>query len=162
MSHNTNFPEVIYKLGGLHSFTITWRFNPEFLRLKGSVCQECGKKHFPRRYVCPECGSRKLEDVQLSHLGTIKAAGVQNHHYKSGYDDITPQVHAIIKLDNGPHIEAEIVGLSYIYLKEQILNPSEDYGFYNFLKGKRVRMVIRRLRKQDNGDVSYGYKFLLI
>lgn len=162
MAHNSNFPEIIYKLGGPHSFAVTWRFNPEFYRLMGSLCEKCGKRHWPRRYICPECGSRELKNFQLNQTGVIEAIGPQTHHYKTGYDDILPQVHAIIKLDDGPHIEAEVVGISYSYMKDLIINPKENYDFYDNLIGKRVRMVTRRLRKSDNGNASYGYKFTII
>ena len=162
MSHNSNIPEVIPKLGGTHSFAMYWRFNPEFYRLVGSRCAGCGKKHWPRRHVCPDCGSREMEDVQLSHTGTIEAIGLQTGLYQTGYDDVSPLVHAIIRLDDGPHVEAEVAGVDPEYLRDLILNPPGDMRFYDQLEGRRARMVIRRLRKQDNGNVSYGYKFILL
>lgn len=33
-----------------------WRTSEQRLRLVGSNCSGCGRKHFPPRDVCPECG----------------------------------------------------------------------------------------------------------
>lgn len=35
-----------------------WRGQTERYRLIGSNCPDCGKKHFPKRPVCPDCGYR--------------------------------------------------------------------------------------------------------
>lgn len=38
------------------------RLRIPLLRLQGSNCQECGRKHFPERRMCPDCG----HDNQMS------------------------------------------------------------------------------------------------
>ncbi|MFC1861254.1 Zn-ribbon domain-containing OB-fold protein [Chloroflexota bacterium] len=149
--------EELPKFGGKHSFSMLWRFNPEWYRLIGSKCNKCGTVHYPRKMVCVyPCASHDMEDVHLSHTGTIVYAGL-NTRGNPGYTDVQPQVFAAIKLDGGPHLTAEIVNLPYNYLRKAALQRGEREKLF----GKKVRMVLRRFRKHDNGDLTYGHKFVL-
>jgi uncharacterized OB-fold protein len=146
------------KWGGRHSSAMLWRYNPEWYQLIGSRCKKCGTVHYPRKAVCVyPCDSQETEDVQLSHTGAIRYAGLA-HRGTEGYNDIQPQVFATIKLDNGPHLAAEIVNLPLSFIE----NLAQDRRLTEKLTGARVRMVIRRFRKHDNGDITYGHKFELL
>lgn len=135
-----------------------WRFNPEWYRLIGSRCKKCGTVHYPRKAVCVyPCDSGDMEDVQLSHTGTIRYAGL-NSRGSEGYVDVQPQMFATIKLDSGPHLVSEIVNLPPSFIQKSALDKKQA----GKLKDVRVRMVIRRFRKHDNGDLTYGHKFELI
>ena len=150
--------EEIPKFGGKHSFSMLWRFNPEWYRLIGTKCKKCETIHYPKKLVCVyPCDSHDMEDVQLSHTGTIIYAGL-NSRGNAGYTDIQPQVFATIKLDNGPHLAAEIVDLPFDYVKRAAINKAERGKLF----GKKVRMAFRRFRKHDNGDITYGHKFELM
>lgn len=150
--------EEVPKFGGKHSFSMLWRFNPEWYRLIGSKCKKCGTIHYPRKLVCVyPCDSHDLEDVQLSHTGKIVYGGLMPRG-TGGYVDIQPQVFATVKLDDGPHVLAEIVNLPLSFTKEVALNTSKREKFF----GAKVRMVFRRFRKHDNGDITYGHKFELL
>jgi uncharacterized OB-fold protein len=98
-----------------------------------------------------------MEDVQLSHTGKIEFAGLNNRG-TDGYVDVQPQVFANIKLDNGPHLAAEIVNLPFSFVRDSAHSPAKMAT----LKGAKVRMVIRRFRKHDNGDITFGHKFELL
>ena len=74
-----------------------------------------------------------------------------------GYRDIQPQVFATIKLDDGPHLVAEIVNLPLSFIRKSSCDRKE----MRKLEGSKVRMVIRRFRKHNNGDITYGHKFEL-
>ena len=52
----------------------------------------------------------------------------------------------------------ELVNLPLDFVKRVIFNPREKEAIY----GKKVRMVLRRFRKHDNGDITYGHKFELL
>ena len=150
--------EEIPKFGGKHSSAILWRCNPEWYRLIGSKCTKCGMVHYPRRKVCVyPCKSHEMEDMELSHTGEIRYAGL-NSRGTDGYLDIQPQVFATIKLDEGPHVVAEIANLPVSFVRDSILNKK----LLEKLSGARARMVVRRFRKHDNGDISYGHKFEII
>ncbi len=150
--------EEIPKFGGKHSFSVLWRFNPEWYRLIGSRCKKCGMIHYPRKSVCVNpCQSHELEDVQLSDTGTIVYGGFVTRG-TWGYRDVQPQVFATIKLDNGPHLHAELVNLPLDFVRKIALNTKERERLY----GAKVRMVMRRFRKHDNGDITYGHKFEVV
>jgi len=150
--------EEITRYCGKHSFSMLWRFNPEWYGLIGSRCNKCGTLHYPRRMVCVyPCNSHDLEDVRLNHTGKIRYAGL-NRRGTEGYVDMQPQVFATIKLDDGPHLVGEIINLPLFFIQESILNQS----LMGKLAGAKVRMVIRRFRKHDNGDITYGHKFQIL
>lgn len=150
--------EEIPKFGGKHSFSMLWRFNPEWYRLIGSKCKKCGTLHYPRKMLCVyPCDSHDLEDVKLNHTGKIIYAGLMPRG-TGGYADVQPQVFGTVKLDGGPHILAEIVNLPLSFTREVALDRSKREKLF----GVAVRMVMRRYRKHDNGDVTYGHKFELL
>jgi hypothetical protein len=142
-----------------------WRYNPEWYHLIGSVCKKCGKKHYPRKRVCMyPCNSTDLEDVQLAHTGTIEHVGILTAYPSAGYFDVQPQVFASVRLDdNGPHVEAELVNAPIGPMKEHMLSGGKlEFKWFDSLVGRKVRMVVRRFRRHDNGDITYGHKFELI
>lgn len=150
--------EEVPKFGGKHSFSMLWRFNPEWYRLIGTKCRKCGTIHYPRKQVCVyPCDSHDMEDVQLSYTGTIIYAGL-NARGNAGYVDIQPQVFATIRLDSGPHLHAEIVDLPLDFVRKAALNKAEREKLF----GAKVRMALRRFRRHDNGDITYGHKFELV
>jgi uncharacterized OB-fold protein len=161
MSSITNIPEPITKLGGSHSIAYMWRIKPENYHLIGSQCEKCGKKIFPRAFhVCSYCTSRDVRDIQLAHTGTI-VHGCFTRGGVQGFEDVFPLIFATVKLDDdGPWVEGELVNISQPYKIENVIEPS-GYELWDELKGKRVRMVVRRLKRLDNGALSYGYKFYL-
>ena len=161
MSSTGNIPEPTTKLGGSHSITYMWRIKPENYRLTGSQCQQCGKKIFPRAFhVCSYCNSREVKDVELARTGTI-VHGCFGRGGVQGFEDVFPLVFATVKLDDdGPWVEGELVNISYPYKIESAIEPT-GYKLWEELKEKRVKMVVRRLKKLDNGALSYGYKFYL-
>ena len=100
-----------------------------------------------------------MEDTQLSHTGTIVYGRLSPRVTGTGgYVDAQPQFFATVKLDNGPHVMGELVNLPLDFVRRVIFNAKEKERIY----GKRVKMVLRRFRKHDNGDITYGHKFELL
>lgn len=52
-----------------------WRLK-ESLSLKGSNCPDCNRPHFPKRPICPDCGSDA--NFQNSNPGEVKAMNNQS------------------------------------------------------------------------------------
>ncbi len=77
-----------------------------------------------------------------------------------GYEDLLPQVFALIELSDGVKLEAEIIDIPQELLRQELFEPGPE-GLLEALAGNRVRMVFRRMRKFDNGNLTYGYKFVL-
>ena len=160
MSSQNNIPEPAFKLGGRHSVARTWRIQPENYRLVGSECNSCGQRTFPRTpFVCPFCGSRDVKDKELASTGIIMH-GLFARPGVQGFEDQQPVMFATVKTDDGAYLEGEIINMSMDRRLTEFKKKS-GYGYYDLLRGKRVRAVIRRLRKMDCGYLEYGYKFLL-
>lgn len=141
--------EQIYR-NATYSSIRTWQERKGRLRLVGSRCKDCGQLWFPRRGkgVCGKCNSRNLEDYECSHTGRIL------YHWcnaffltPTGYGEwgMNKRVSALIELDDGVHIFSEIVEAE----------PEEIQD------GMRVEMVVRKHRRESNGNWFYAYKFVL-
>lgn len=111
--------------------------------MEGTVCADCGAKFFPPRQVCAECKSSNLTPHEFDGHGAIYSFTTVRQA-PLGFEGNLPYVVGMVKLDEGPMIEAQITDV----------NP-DDVRI-----GQRVEMVIRKLREYGKeGAVVYGYKF---
>ncbi len=120
-----------------------WRLKDQRYRLEGAVCKSCGSKFFPPRQVCAECKSRNLTPYKFSGHGELYSFTTL-YQAPLGFEGGVPYAVGMIKLDEGPMIEAQLTDV----------NPAD-------LKiGQRVEMVTRKLRELgEEGLIVYGYKF---
>ena len=121
-----------------------WRLKRQRYSLVGEVCPHCEAKIFPPRDVCPSCGGEAKQAYAFSGRGEIYSY-TTIYEAPSGFDDTAPYTVALVKLEEGPLVTAQLTDLG-----EQ---PVEI--------GMPVEMVTRRLR-QDGDERSmliYGYKF---
>jgi uncharacterized protein len=83
-------------------------------KLVGSKCSTCGKVNFPARPLCPECHGSEMEAVELSGKGTLSAFSViyiaPTAMIQAGYDRKNPYCAAVVALEEGPSICAQLVG----------------------------------------------------
>ncbi len=120
-----------------------WRLKDQRYRLEGTVCADCATKAFPPRQVCAECQSRNQRPFQFSGRGELYSFTTL-YQAPLGFEGGVPYAVGMIKLDEGPMIEAQLTDV----------NP-EDLKI-----GQRVEMVTRKLREQGaEGLIVYGYKF---
>jgi len=124
-----------------------WRENPSRYNLIGVRCGECGRMFFPPRSVCPDCHRKsigKMEKVRFKGEGEIFSYSVV-HDAPSQFEMIKPYVMAMIKLDEGIMIAAQVIDCE----------PAEvDIGM-------RVRSTMRKLGDEGpDGVIHYGYKFV--
>ncbi len=128
-----------------------WRKIPEHYNLIGKKCNDCSELYFPPREVCPKCGSMEMQDFQFAGRGKITTFTIIRTHQKDEETNEasfrnTPYALAIIQLDGGPMLTAEIV----------------DCDFSEISIGKEVVVVFRKiLEKGEKGVIQYGYKFRL-
>ena len=84
-------------------------------KLSGNRCKKCGKVYFPARPMCPECHVMDMEAVEFSGKGELAAYSVINvattAMHQAGYDRKNPYCTGIVKLEEGPSICAQIVGV---------------------------------------------------
>jgi uncharacterized OB-fold protein len=79
-------------------------------RLVVRRCCDCGKCHFMPRGQCPSCWSDRLEWVDCSGLGTVYSFSVVHRAPTPDFAGIAPYVIALIDLDEGTRMFANVVG----------------------------------------------------
>src|SRR5690242_5247897 len=79
-------------------------------RLVIRLCRDCCAKHFMARYVCPVCWSDRLEWIDSSGAGTVASFSIVHRAPTAPFKARTPYVVALIDLDDGPRMFANIVG----------------------------------------------------
>lgn len=80
-------------------------------KIMGSRCKECGAIHLPPRPVCPECGGREQEWVELKGEGAIWAYTVITVPL-TRLKESCPYAVGVVKLDDGPSISGMILGVT--------------------------------------------------
>jgi uncharacterized OB-fold protein len=121
-----------------------WRLKKQRYALVGEVCPHCDAKIFPPRDVCPECHHEAKEPFAFSGKGEVYSF-TTIYEAPSGFDSNAPYTVALVKLNEGPMVTAQLTDVDASQL--QI--------------GMPVEMVTRKMR--DDGDergmIVYGYKF---
>lgn len=101
---------------------------------------ETGEVYFPPRQVYP--GGAKAEPVALSSEGRV-ITWTRLYVAPAEYSDQTPYFLAIVELDGGGRLIAQLVDLE----------PEE------VATGMRVRLEFRKIRQEgEEGIICYGYK----
>lgn len=120
-----------------------WRLQKQRYGLVGEVCEHCGSKIFPPRDVCPSCAEEARTLYQFSGRGEIYSFTTV-YDAPEGYEEQAPYTVAIVKLDEGPLVTAQMADV--------------DNGKVEI--GQRVEMVTRKLKEDgERGVLVYGYKF---
>ncbi len=126
------------------SIPLTWRRIPERYRLLGSVCTTCKTHFFPKRTVCPNCRRKgKLEEVKYKGTGKVFSF-TEVFAAPEGFEDQAPYVLAIIELEEGAKLTAQVV----------------DCHAKDMKIGTPVEAVFRVIQRDDpDGLIHYGFKF---
>ncbi|GAB4374771.1 MAG: Zn-ribbon domain-containing OB-fold protein [Acidobacteriota bacterium] len=123
-----------------------WREIPQRYRYEAARCRNCGKIHFPPRDVCSACRGREFETTTLAQQGTIETFTVI-HVAPSGFEDEVPYAVAVVRLDDGVKITAQVV----------------DCDPERLEIGQPVRLEFRKVTEDGkSGIICYGYKFVPI
>lgn len=79
-------------------------------RLVIRKCHSCGEVHFMPRHLCPHCWSDQLEWVEASGGGEVHSFSVIRRASDPAFADKVPYVVALIELDEGVRMMANILG----------------------------------------------------
>jgi len=84
-------------------------------KLMGSKCKKCGAIDVPPRKICIKCDSSDTEWIEMSGKGNIAAfscisVGTQIMNDR-GYSFKKPYCFSVIKLDEGPMISGQLLGV---------------------------------------------------
>ncbi|MDQ7008492.1 MAG: Zn-ribbon domain-containing OB-fold protein [Acidobacteriota bacterium] len=122
----------------------SWREKPQRYRYEAAKCSGCGKVFFPPRVICDKCRGREFETQVLAGSGEIETYTVI-HIAPSGFTDEAPYAVAVIRLDDGVRITAQVADCK-----------PEDLQV-----GARVRREFRKVAEDGaSGVIHYGYKFV--
>lgn len=121
-----------------------WRRIKHRYNLYGTKCENCKGIYFPPRIICPNCRRKgRMADEKLSGRGKILTFSIV-YAPPEGYSLEIPYVLAIVELNEGPKLTAQIV----------------DAKPENVNIGMPVEMAFRKLIEQNShGLIHYGYKF---
>jgi uncharacterized OB-fold protein len=121
-----------------------WRLKKQRYALVGEVCPHCDSKIFPPRDICPDCGQEAKELYSFSGRGEVYSFTTV-YDAPAGYEENAPYTVALIKLNEGPMVTAQLT----------------DLDGRNVQIGTPVEMVTRKLRNDgdERGMLVYGYKF---
>ena len=73
-------------------------------------CKKCSQKHFMPRYLCPNCWSDDLEWIKASGNGIVHTYTIIRRPALQTFKQETPYVLAMIELEEGPRMIANVVG----------------------------------------------------
>lgn len=120
-----------------------WRTRNQRYSLVGEICESCGNRIFPPRDLCPECEAPAKTPYTFSGLGEVYSYSTV-YYAPEGYDDNIPYTVALVKLEEGPLVTAQLADVE----------PQE------VSIGMPVEMVTRKVREEgERGVIVYGYKF---
>ena len=145
---SNQFPEQFVRWDTFSS-ALWYRTRAGRYRLEGTRCGSCDEKFFPPRtgLICPVCHERCMEPYQCAQQGEIVVVALDDVGFPAvGYGDAMPRVQAIVRLADGIHLMVDIV---------QVADPAEVQP------GARVRMILRKHKREDTGAWVYGFGFVL-
>lgn len=99
-------------------------------RLVIRKCKACGQLHFMPRHLCPACWSDQLEWVDARGTGTVHSFTVIHRASDPAFAPLVPYVVALVELDEGPRMMANILGAGAMDVKigDPVRVTFEDRG----------------------------------
>ena len=94
------------------------------------VCKACGQPHFMPRHLCPHCWSDQLEWVESEGGGTVYSFSIVHRAPTPTFAERVPYVIAMIDLDIGPRMFANVVGANAldVSIGDRVKLTFEDRG----------------------------------
>ncbi len=111
--------------------------------LVATVCAECGAQYFDRRNACAKCGKGEFTTRTLPSEGAVRSFTIVN---RAAPGVPTPYVSAIVDLDGGGVVKANVVNIE----------PSPDQVQF----GMPVRLTTFVAGADEDGTeaVAFGYE----
>ena len=123
-----------------------WREIPQRYSLLGNRCGSCKITFFPPRESCPNCRRKSIGnmlDLKLCGKGEVVAYTII-HVAPEDFEEQVPYPIAVIELEEGPRVTAQIV----------------DCDIDDVKIGMKVQSTFRRIQEDGYiGAIYYGYKF---
>ncbi|WP_153135454.1 Zn-ribbon domain-containing OB-fold protein [Paraburkholderia agricolaris] len=99
-------------------------------RLVIRKCSACESLHFMPRYLCPVCWSDRLEWVDSGGTGSVHSFTIIRRAPMSAFAARAPYVVALIDLDEGPRMMANVIGEDALSVRigDRVCVTFEDRG----------------------------------
>jgi scaffold protein (connect acetoacetyl-CoA thiolase and HMG-CoA synthase) len=121
-----------------------WREIPHRYRMEAGKCKSCNYIAFPKRIVCPECGSKDFAFHKLSGKGKLVTYTIIRTP-PEGFVDQSPYAVGIIELEDGKKIMGQVTDCD-----------PEDLKI-----GDQLITKFRRMNEEGKtGMIMYSYKFV--
>jgi uncharacterized protein len=82
-------------------------------RLEVQRCKTCGHMRFPPSKFCDECLGEEAEWERVSGQGTVWSVCEFHRVYFKGFEAEIPYNVALVRLDEGPRMYTNLVGIAY-------------------------------------------------
>jgi|SRR3989338_5508341 len=132
----------------MHSSNVipAWRNTKKGYCIMGSKCANCSELFYPEKKKCPKCESNEMEDYKFNGAGQIYSYSTI-HQAPAGMERQVPYAVAIINLDEGPKITAQIA----------------DAKLDKIQIGMKVESCVRKVYEDGkHGLIHYGVKFRIV
>jgi uncharacterized OB-fold protein len=99
-------------------------------RLVIRKCLACSQLHFMPRHLCPSCWSDQLEWLEAKGTGSVHSFTVVRRASDPAFASLVPYVVALIDLEEGPRMMANILGADALDVKigDAVKVTFEDRG----------------------------------
>jgi hypothetical protein len=115
-------------------------------KLMGSKCKSCGELFLPPRPLCSACHGEEMEWVEMSGQGKLEAFTVTlygpTRMIQAGYSAKNPYCVGVVRLDEGPAISAQILGLDLSKPEEIKIGTPMTLTFINRKEGEVEKTYI--------------------
>lgn len=115
-------------------------------KLMGTKCKSCGELSVPPRSVCSSCHSEEMEWVEMSGKGKLDAFTVTlygpTRMMEAGYNAKNPYCVGVVRLDEGPAISAQILGLDLTKPEEIKIGTPMKLTFIDRTEGEKKNTYI--------------------
>jgi len=124
----------LYSAAGFYEFV-------DEKKLMGTKCKSCGELFLPPRPMCSACHSEEMEWVEMGGKGKLEAFTVTlygpTRMVEAGFGPKNPYCVGIVRLDEGPAISAQILGLDLSKPEEIKVGTPMQLTFVNRTEGEK-------------------------
>jgi hypothetical protein len=115
-------------------------------KLMGTKCKSCGELFLPPRPMCSSCHGEEMEWVEMSGKGKLEAFTVTlygpTRMVQAGYGPKNPYCVGVVRLDEGPAISAQILGLDLSKPEEIKVGTPMNLTFISRKEGEQEKTYI--------------------
>src|SRR5688572_6100491 len=86
-------------------------------RLVFKKCAHCGYVQYPPRHLCPKCWNDKAQWITHNGAGTVYSFSIVRRAPNAVYAEKVPYVIAMIDLEGGPRMLANLIGDDALQVK---------------------------------------------